>query len=609
MWARRRAHKGLCKQLALPCGEMGRLPRAVDPQRMARTPGGAALALCLACLQPAWAWAEVVLPEEAANQEFLRQQERERALRQQQEQTPDVRLQRPPSADADRLPSEESPCFPIERIALHGDDAVRFQWALAAADRAEGGHADVAAGRCLGARGINLVMKRVQNAIVQRGYITARVLAEPQDLRTGTLDLTLIPGRIRRIRFAEGTDPRATRWNAVPARAGDLLNLRDVEQALENFKRVPTADADTQITPAEGTDAKPGESDLVIQWKQRIPLRLSVFADDSGTEATGKYQGGVTLSFDHLWTLNDLFYASFNRDLGGGDPGRRGTRGYAVHYSVPFGYWLLGFTASSSRYFQSVAGASQTYLYSGESRNADIKLSRLLYRDAVRKTVLSLRGWTRSSRNYIDDTEVEVQRRRMAGWDVGLTHRQFIGPATFDLGLNHRRGTGAMGALPAPEEAFGEGTSRPRIIMADAQLNVPFALGAQRLRYLGAARAQWNQTPLVPQDRFAIGGRYTVRGFDGENLLSAERGWLLRNDLGWTLGRSGQELYLGADHGEVDGPSSESLIGTRLTGAVLGLRGGYKGLSYDVFIGGPIRKPAGFETASRVAGFNLAWSL
>ena len=169
-------------------------------------------------------------------------------------------------------------------------------------------------------------------------------------------------------------------------------------------------------------------------------------------------------------------------------------------------------------------------------------------------------------------------------------------------------GTGAFGSLPAPEEAFGEGTSRPKILTADAQFALPFSLGSQQMRYLGVLRGQWNQTPLIPQDRFSIGGRYTVRGFDGESVLLAERGWLVRNDLGLALGPSGQELYLGVDYGEVDGPSSEFLLGKRLAGAVIGLRGAFKGLSYDVFVGQPIAKPQGFRTASTTAGFNISWT-
>lgn len=541
--------------------------------------------------------------EPTADQELLRQRERERVQREQLESSPDVRIALPADV-TDRLPEGEAPCFPIHDIRLIGDGSETFQWALRAANPAE----DPALGRCLGAGGINLTMKRIQNAIIARGYVTTRVLAEPQDLKSGVLALTVIPGRIRAIRFAEGTSWRATQWNAMPANPGDLLNLRDIEQTLENFKRVPTAEADIRIEPAEGTDAKPGESDVVIAWQQRLPVRLSLSLDDSGSDETGKYQGNVALSLDHLLTFNDLFYVSYNHDWGGGKSGDRGSAGHTLHYSVPYGYWLLGATTSEYDYHQAVAGANQTYRYSGESRNSEVRLSRLIYRDAVRKATASISGWTRSSRNFIDDTEIEVQHRRMAGWEFGLGHREFMGSTTLDLGLAYRRGTGAHNALAAPEEDFGEGTSRAKIITANSQLQVPFVLGNQRLRYINVWRAQWNRTPLVPQDRFSIGGRYTVRGFDGENILSAERGWLIRNELGLALGQSSQELYLGLDYGEVGGQSSELLLGKRLAGGVIGLRGGYRNLSYDLFWGQPLKKPEGFKTADIASGFNLNWS-
>ncbi len=560
--------------------------------------------ICLLAAAPlSVALAQVPLPSDGV-QELLRQQERERALRQQQEARPDVRLEQPMASEELRLPAQETPCFKIDRIILQGDSAADFQWALSAADP-EG---DAATNRCLGSEGINLTMKRVQNAIVARGFVTTRVLAAAQDLTSGILEFTVIPGRIRTIRFTSDSNPRATQWNALPAAPGDLLNLRDIEQGLENFKRVPTADADIQITPADGPDARPGESDLVIAWQQGFPFRLNLSADDSGSKYTGKYQGSATLSYDHWWTLNDLFYVSVNHDLGGGEEGSKGTRGYTVHYEVPYGYWLLGFTTNSYNYYQSVAGANQTYRYSGRSENTEIRLSRLLYRDATRKTSAYLRGWQRTSSNAIDDTEIEVQRRRMAGWEIGLGHREFIGASIFDANVAYRRGTGMLSSRPAPEQAFDEGTARPSLFTADAQLGIPFALSGQRLRFSSTWRGMWNRTPLVPQDRFSIGGRYTVRGFDGESTLIGDRGWLVRNDLGWALGNSGQELYVGIDHGQVGGRSAAQLVGRRLSGAVLGLRGSYQKASWDVFVGTPLSKPDGFQTSNTTAGFNLNWS-
>lgn len=480
-------------------------------------------------------------------------------------------------------------------------------WALAAADRNGRGEPDPGTPRCLGAQGINVLVRRVQNAIIARGYVTALVLVEPQDLNTGTLALSVVPGRLRAVRFADGTSPRATQWNAVPTRAGDLLNLRDVEQALENFKRVQSVDADIQIVPASGPDAKAGESDLVIVWKETNPFHLSVSLDDAGSETTGKYQMSATVSYDHWWTLNDRFYVSANRDVGGRAPGPRGTNSYTAHYSVPYGYWLLGATGSNSDYFQSVAGAAQTYIYSGESRNLELQLSRLVYRNATRKLSVIAKAWSRQSSNYIDDTEVLVQRRQMGGWDLGFSHQEYIGNSTVQMQLNYRRGTGAFDSMPAPEESFGEGTSRPKIVTADASLNVPFVLIGQRLRFNTQWRAQWNDTPLIPQDRFSIGGRYTVRGFDGEFQLVGERGWLVRNDIGWSLPTIG-ELYLAADYGQVGGPSAEYLVGKRLAGAAMGVRGTILGVMYDVFIGKPISKPQGLVTSSPAAGFSLHWS-
>ena len=534
---------------------------------------------------------------EFAAQELLRQQQRERALREQQEPSPELPL--PPTAPekTERLPEAESPCFPIDAIVLKSDTR-QFDWALAAADPAD----DPASGRCLGGRGINLVMKRIQNAIIERGFVTTRVLAEAQDLETGVLVLTVIAGRIRAIRFSGDSGDRAKAIGAVPARPGELLNLRDIEQALENFKRVPTAEADIEIVPGE----QPGESDLVITWKQAVPLRQTISADDGGLETTGKYLGSVTLAVDHPLGLNDLFYASFNHDLGGGQRGERGTKGYTAHYSLPWNYWLVGATASANRYHQTVAGASQSYDYSGTSESYEIRLTRTLRRDATSRSWASLRGYLSESSNFIDDTEVEVQRRRMAGWEAALGHRAFIAKSTVDLKLAYRRGTGAFAALPAPEQDFGEGTARPIIVTAEAQLSLPFMLGGQRLRFNSDWRVQWNRTPLVPQDRFAIGGRYTVRGFDGESVLLAERGWLVRNDLGIALGDS--ELYAGVDYGEVGGQSAALLVGTRLSGAVIGVRGSYRKLYYDLFAGRPLDKPQGFETADITTGFNLTLS-
>jgi hemolysin activation/secretion protein len=402
---------------------------------------------------------------------------------------------------------------------------------------------------------------------------------------------------------------------------GDLLNLRDIEQALENLKRVPTADADIQIAPAENApDAKDsliGYSDVLIRYRQRLPFGISANVDDAGSNSTGRYQGGITLSGDNLLTLNDLAYINYNHDLGGGNTGKRGNDGYSAHYSIPWDYWLFSTSASNNSFYQNVAGATQSYVFSGKSQSGEIQLSRLFFRNSINKSTLSLKGFLRKSSNYIDDTEIEVQRRRTAGWELGLNQSWYIGKAVLEYNLAYRRGIGAQDALKAPEENFDEGTSRMKLWLADLNLSIPFQVnapwGAQAMQYSAQLRGQSNRTPLTPQDRFSIGNRYTVRGFDGQQTLLADNGWLIRNDFTLPIANSGQSIYWGLDYGEVGGQSSETLLGKTLAGTVIGLRGGgsnrFGSLSYDVFLGKPIHKPKSFETHQSTVGFSLNYAL
>jgi hemolysin activation/secretion protein len=510
---------------------------------------------------------------------------------------------KPPAAAAQRLPESESPCFPIRLLTLRAERTEPFGWVL---DSLAGpGKIDSPVGKCLGTQGIAIVLERAQNALVARGFVTSRALTEPQDISKGTLVLTVVPGRVRAVRFADkdGKTMAAptSLATAVAAQPGDILNLRDVEQALENFKRVPTADADIQIAPAD----RPDHSDLVIAYQSTTPVRLSLALDDSGGKSTGRYQGSATFSWDNPLGLNDLFYVSQNHDAGGGDPGPRGTRGFTVHYSVPYGYWTLGTTISESRYHQTVVGQTQNYVYSGTSGNAELKLSRLVYRDATRKSTVHLKAFERHANNFVDDTEVQIQRRAVGGWELGVGHKEFVGDATLDANLAYKRGTRDFDATDAPEESTGQGTARFGLWAADVSLTLPFKWLGQSWRYQPSVRLQGNDTPLTPQDRFSIGGRYSVRGFDGEGSFSGDAGWLLRQDLGWVLGNSGHELYVGIDAGGVSGQSTETLVGKTLSGGVLGLRGNYRKLQYDIFVGAPLYQPAGFKTAETTAGFSL----
>lgn len=103
--------------------------------------------------------------------------EREQSQQRAFEQEPDIRLKPEAPVLQELLPQDELPCFPIKQIRLDGMDATfrssQFDWVL---DQLGGKLEESPLGRCLGARGISLVVTRAQNAIIARGWITTQVL-------------------------------------------------------------------------------------------------------------------------------------------------------------------------------------------------------------------------------------------------------------------------------------------------------------------------------------------------------------------------------------------------------------------------------------------------
>ncbi|EIJ68523.1 ShlB/FhaC/HecB family hemolysin secretion/activation protein [Pasteurella bettyae] len=512
------------------------------------------------------------------------------------------------------LSNKESPCYPIHQITLtdYGSSIPQsqFQWAL---DKAAE-HLHFTLPHCFGSQGVGILIKQIQNEIIEQGYVTTRVVTQEQDLNSGKLALTVIIGKVRNTIITDSSlVPRFTRLHALTGLtfdSGDVLNVRDIEQSLENLKRVPTVDANIEIIPSETDNAEIGESDLKITYNQAFPFRLNLGLDDAGSKATGKWQASGTLSIDNIFSANDLFYSSFTHSIKqkGDDKGSRESKNFTLYYSIPFGYWQLALSHTQNRYHQQVFEAfDNNYIYSGESDTDKLMLSYLLYRDSRRKTTISTALWSRQSQNYIDGSEITVQKRRMAGWEVGVSHKEYLDSASLEFSVNFKRGTAARGALSAPEEAYGEGTSRPKIITASVSLTKPFQIKNQMWEWQSSLNAQWNKTPLILQDRFSIGGRYTVRGFDGELTLSGEQGWNWQNELIWHFNPN-HALYWAMDAGRVSGWSTENQLGKHLIGTAIGLKGAVKGFYYDVFVGEPIEKPQGFRTSNTVAGFNVGYS-
>lgn len=560
------------------------------------------------------------VPASPSQSAALTNAEQDQRTRQQQEareraaivDAPAVRAEAIARAEYPELP-QETPCFRVGHILLEvpkdlpGELQVRGASSLPMDPFAFAQQwLDHYQGECIGRQGVEILVKGLSQAILSKGYVTTRVLVPEQDLMTGTLKLALIPGVIGNIRFSE-PDLWGTWKTAFPTSPGELLNLRDLEQGLEQMKRVASQDVDMQIMPT----SVPGRSDVLIAVKRGKPWTLVASVDNSGSRSTGKWQGNLSVGIDNPLGLSDMFNIGYNQDLIFGNKAH-GTRGWNGFYSIPWGYWTATLSAYSSNYFQQIAGVNTTFISSGKSENVDLKLHRVLRRSQNDVFGMQVRLTRRFGKSYIEDTEIPQQRRNNTILEFGLTDRHYFGQSQLDATLSFRQGIGALGAQDDLLAAEGGPTWRYRMMVLDANLSVPFKIAEQPFRYVTTVRGQFSNDRLYYVDDLTIGSRYTVRGFDGESQLAGERGFYWRNELQAPLGATGQALYAGIDYGRVYGPSTQALVGTQLAGAVIGMRGGFGtqkfgGVSYDVFLGMPVYKPEQFHTAGLTAGMQVVY--
>lgn len=191
-----------------------------------------------------------------------------RAIGQTDRSIQEIRRQSAPQADvfipndvADEQPAARSgqePCRQIRVIRLEGHPDEMGERPINLLT----GHT-----RCLTASDINQLLGRLNRWYQERGWITTRVYAVPADLNQGELILKVVPGRTRLYRSSDDSDRHDRKFaSAFPGQPGDYLNLRDLEQGLENLNRVPSQEAKFRLYPGE----EPGTSDIVIELEMLI---------------------------------------------------------------------------------------------------------------------------------------------------------------------------------------------------------------------------------------------------------------------------------------------------------------------------------------------------
>lgn len=477
----------------------------------------------------------------------------------------------------------EAQCRPISRIVVDGELPTELRWVRRRVSGFEG--------RCIGQAGLNYILASLQSGFLEHGLSTTRAGLPQQDLASGTLHIAVIPGRIAGVRAQRGR--RAWR-HAFPQGAGDLLSLRAVEQGLDQMRRVPGRDVKVDLIPGD----EPGESILDVAVRDGKPVSLSVSANNLAGPTVGRWQGSAQLSTLNLLGLSEVATVSINNRLR--SPSLPAdSRSTGASLSIPFGWWTFGVSANRSRYAQQVRGEVQDFETSGRLDTVSGWVERVVHRDRTSRTALRLTLQRRWGRSTIDGIEIGLQHQDLTDIGLALVDRHRIGRVQIDTEIGHRRGVGWLGAQAEPDNRPAVlPTARYRITSVDVAVNAP--LGPV-LAYRAAAHGQWSGRPLYGSDQIAVGGPFTVRGFDSDRALIGRAGWYLRQEMTVRIGDHLQPYVL-ADAGHVLGNAATPI------GVGMGLRALMRGVSLDAWVAIPVspRRAAGSQLGT--IGVTAGWS-
>lgn len=563
-----------------------------------------ALAALLCTLAATHGFAQVV-PPAVLRQNDAAQRQLEDRLREEQDRARNAVPARPGAEPQVEVPRITVPdlggCRDIRHIAIEG--ATQLPAALRQQIDTD------YAGQCLDAKKLENILALVTKSYIDRGFITSRVYLPAQDLRTGTLTIRVVEGRIAQYELDATRPGGVSVAGAFPAAPGALLNLRDLEQGTDQLNRLASNSATLDIRPGQ----QPGESIVVVRNASRTPARLLLSADNLGTPATGRTSLSGTLSLDSVLGRNELI-AITQRNSVPHDADHR-SRATALLLSVPWGYWNFGADLSRTSYGNRIAQASgNTLLVEGRTDTVGLSVDRVLFRDAGSRLNASARIGTQDTTSYVGGELLGVASRKLAISELSLSGFVALGGGVLNGRLGWAHGLKGLGALHDPA-----GLARDQPHAQFDKLN--FDLGFDRRFKWADTTFAWSSQfsgqrafdTLYGSQQFLIGGPGSVRG-SLVNTLSGDNGLLWRNELGLPFAQNLGDVpvvgrgYIGLDVGRVSNRAAGVPSGS-MSGATVGVSVQAAGASVDLFVSRAIRLPTGMRRESTQVGLRLSYSL
>ena len=437
--------------------------------------------------------------------------------------------------------------------------------------------------QCLNMAKISELTAHISDWYISRGYITSRAFLTEQDLSSGVLHIAVLEGKLQQIRL-EGVPSRTLKM-IFPGLEGKILNLRDIEQGMEQLNRVRQTPVEIEILPG----SQQGLSIVNLSATPEFPVNGSVSFDNSGQKSTGTGQLSGALFFNNMLGLADKWFISGGRSSDFSSS--KDAQNVAAGVSVPYGYGLLDYSYSWSNYLSTINNNGYAWRSTGDSETHRLTGSWVLFRNGDIKTAASLGLTHRINRNRLNDVLLETSSRKLSSVSLGINHTQKIASGVATFNPTFTQGVPWFGAEDDNDKQGDVPKAEFRKWSVSGSFQRPLT---EKLWWLSSLYFQWSPDRLYGSERLTLGGETSVRGYK-EQYISGDNGGYWRNEVNYslfTLPVLGQIGAIAAfDGGWLKQDSVDRYASGTLWGAALGLTSSGRWFSSQFTVGTPVNYP------------------
>ncbi|RBQ32132.1 hemin transporter [Arcobacter sp. FW59] len=447
--------------------------------------------------------------------------------------------------------------------------------------------------KCNGMKNLSNLKDKISNAYINRGFITSRAFIKAQDLSKNSLEIDVLEGKIEEI-----ISKNINSSNLYLSYKDRVLNIKDLEVAIQQAQRLNSQNLDLQLHPA----TKIGYTIVeIINKSEEKPYYGTIGLNNFGNEYTGKYQFYNNLNYENLFGISDILSLNLNTTNYALKNDNR-TLGTSINYSFPIERLLVNLFYNYSNYKQiNSDNFGDNFKSNGYNYSYGVDLDYKLFHNINNNLSFILNYEDRTTKNYLNDVQLDLQTYTLNPLGFGFKHSYKSNSFDFYTKLLYFKGiNGKKEEFSNQEKYFEKAT-------LDFGFNKYFDT-PNRFQYSMSLRGQYSNNNLFGTEEISVGGIYSVRGFN-KTSLSGNKGFYVRNELSqrYDIGNFIVIPYIGFDYGYID-KNKYSLDGA-ISGGAIGNRLYFNNINLELFYHTPFKDTEYTkDESSDFFGFSLTYN-